>query len=282
MSLNAADGSLPVFSGPTEILDLEADRARLIADLRLAIQSGRYWYAALLETIGRWRLPAEDVEGRQFQYLIADEAFDWLLLAERLIEPIADLVPEVDRRDLLFYGNPPVDVPEDIFKQLLGPTKYRAHLNYLYGVVLEESLLIAVQRDIEKENRSRAYREDRRLVETLHQRLYGKTLEELRPAFRSARQQPDREEFTQAEWKEFIYWLFKLRLRYWDKARIASDTRKAIQTLDCLRNERRKYLARPLPVEPNVIEAALAGQDSFPDAYPPPPPASTFERPTAD
>ena len=31
--------------------------------------------------------------------------------------------------------------------------------------------------------------------------------------------------------KEFTYWLFKMRLTKWDPARVASDTRKGINTL---------------------------------------------------
>ena len=34
--------------------------------------------------------------------------------------------------------------------------------------------------------------------------------------------------------KEFTYWLFKLRVNLWDPARVASDTRKAMQKLSSL------------------------------------------------
>jgi hypothetical protein len=34
--------------------------------------------------------------------------------------------------------------------------------------------------------------------------------------------------------KEFTYWLFKYRVHYWDPARVASDTRKAMLRLDVL------------------------------------------------
>ena len=42
--------------------------------------------------------------------------------------------------------------------------------------------------------------------------------------------------------KEFTYWLHKLRIKLWDPARVASDTRKAIRRLDQLeqgKNENR-------------------------------------------
>jgi hypothetical protein len=262
----------------TAVFDLQADTARLLANFRAAILGGRYWYVALLETIGRWRLPVEEIGGRRFQYLVGEEALDWLLLAERLIGPVADLIPESEWLDLLFYGVPPVDVPEDVLKELLGPTKYRAYLNYLYGIDLEEALIVAVQREIEKENRSRAYREDRRISETLHQRLYGKSLEDLRQAFHAARGAADRDALTQTEWKEFVYWLFKQRLRYWDKARIASDTRKAIRSFECLRNERRRHLARPVTPSPDVIDSVLVETEVLAtDPFQTPAPGGAFE-----
>ena len=251
----------------TAVLDPQADSRRLIAEFRAAILAGKYWYLALLETIGQWRLPSEEIAGREYHYLIADEAFDWLVLAERLIEPIADLIPESDRINLLFYGAPPVDLSEEDFKNLIGPTKYRAHLNFVYGVLLEEALLIAVQREIEKENRSRAYREDRRTAETLYQRLYGQSLDQLRLAFHTSRLQPDRESITQAEWKEFTYWLFKRRLRYWDKARIASDTRKAIRSLERLRNERLHHLGLPLTATPEMTEFETTDPSALSDSF---------------
>ncbi|HEX2173747.1 MAG TPA: hypothetical protein VHL09_15015 [Dehalococcoidia bacterium] len=260
------------------VLDPRADAARLLTDFRAGILGGRHWYVALLETIGRWRLPVEEIDGRRFQYLIADEALDWLLLAERLVGPVADLIPESDWTDLLFLGVPPVEVPEDVLKSLLGPTKYRAYLNYLYGVELEEALIVAVQQEIDKERRSRAYHDDRRTSESLHQRLYGKTLEDLRQAFHAARGQGDRDTLSQTEWKEFVYWLFKHRLRYWDKARIASDTRKAIRAFECLRNERRRHLARPFAPAADVVDAVLIeSQVLSTDPFQPAPSTSAFD-----
>src|SRR6266508_2703561 len=81
----------------------------IIADLRDEIQSGEPWYPALLRAVGRWRLPAERVDGRQFNYLIGGEAFDWLLLAERLTDELTGLIPAAQRDALLFYGRAPDD-----------------------------------------------------------------------------------------------------------------------------------------------------------------------------
>jgi len=70
--------------------------------MRQEILAGTHWFEALLDAVGRWRLPEETVLGREYRYLIGSEAFDWLLLAERLLGEVVDLVPPIDRDALLF------------------------------------------------------------------------------------------------------------------------------------------------------------------------------------
>src|ERR1700674_220641 len=102
-------------------------RARAILDeFCSCVQSGAPWYPALLDAIARWPLPQEWVEGRYFRYLIGGEAFDWLLLAERLLEAVEDLVSEEDRMALLFRAVPPAEQSADAFREAIGPAKHRA------------------------------------------------------------------------------------------------------------------------------------------------------------
>ncbi len=56
--------------------------------LEQAIIGGKHWYIALLEAIGLWTGSEETYNGRHYCYLIDGEAFDWLLLAERLCEAV--------------------------------------------------------------------------------------------------------------------------------------------------------------------------------------------------
>ncbi|GAI16526.1 unnamed protein product, partial [marine sediment metagenome] len=51
----------------------------VIRYLEQAIVSGKHWYIALLEAIGLWTTAEETHNGRHYRYLIAGEAFDWLL-----------------------------------------------------------------------------------------------------------------------------------------------------------------------------------------------------------
>ena len=52
---------------------------------RTALDAGDPWFDALMRAIALWESPDETVDGRQYRYLIGGEAFDWLLLAERLL-----------------------------------------------------------------------------------------------------------------------------------------------------------------------------------------------------
>ena len=49
--------------------------------------------------------------------------------------------------------------------------------------------------------------------------------------FRQEKGYPEIDSITLGELKEFTYWLFKYRLKKCEKARIASDTRKALEYL---------------------------------------------------
>ena len=44
-----------------------------------------------------------------------------------------------------------------MFRDFIGPTKYRAYLNYWYGVIVEEALQLAVEEEVRKRYRARGY-----------------------------------------------------------------------------------------------------------------------------
>ncbi|MEC9014746.1 MAG: hypothetical protein VYA78_09260, partial [Chloroflexota bacterium] len=56
----------------------------VLLHLRMDLAAGVPWQKALLEAVGRWTTVEEVLDGREYRYLIQGEAFDWLLLAERL------------------------------------------------------------------------------------------------------------------------------------------------------------------------------------------------------
>jgi hypothetical protein len=204
---------------------------RAIDHLKEAVGGGRHWYLALLEAIKLWSSPEECYDGRHRRYLIGGEAFDWLTLAERLCGEVAGLIPEAELTALLFRDQAPVELTKDDFKELIGESKYKAYLNYLYGVLLEEVLLQATTEEIRKTKRVSGLTGDAGVVNEAYQQIYGANEEDLLDRFRREKHLPKSKSLILGEAKEFTYWLFKLRLYTSDKSRAASDTKKALTKL---------------------------------------------------
>ena len=210
-----------------------ASDAGVIRYLEQAITGGKHWYIALLEAIGLWTVAEEVHNQRRYCYLIAGEAFDWLLLAERLCQAVDGLLPDDEKTALLFHGQPPLNLTVDKFKELIGGGKYHQYLNYFYGITVEEALILAVQEEVRKERRTSGYsNREHDVVGEVYRRIYGATKPVLLKRFRREKGYPHLKSISLTELKEFTYWLFKYRLKQCDKARIASDTKKALQQLN--------------------------------------------------
>jgi hypothetical protein len=212
---------------------LPVSDAEVIRYLERAITGGKHWYIALLEAMGLWMVTEEVYNGRHYCYLIAGEAFDWLLLAERLCQEVDGLLPEDEKVALLFHGQPPLSLTVDRFKELIGSGKYHQYLNYFYGITVEEALILAVQEEVRKERRALGYsNQEHGVINEVYRRIYGATRPVLLRRFRREKGYPNLKSISLTELKEFTYWLFKYRLKQCDKARIASDTKKALQQLN--------------------------------------------------
>ena len=210
-----------------------ADDAEAIRYLEQAIKAGKHWYVALLETFGLWTSAEETDNDRTCRYLIDGEAFDWLLLAERLCEAVDGLLPVDEKEALLFYGKPPLSLSPEQVKKLIGSSKYNQYLNYFYGVVVEQALIMAVEEEVQKERGTLGYNNKHDTADEAYRRIYGATKGGLLKSFRREKGYPQLRSVTLTELKEFTYWLFKYRLNQCDKARVASDTKKAVARLKC-------------------------------------------------
>ena len=206
--------------------------AEAIRYLEQAITGGKQWYIALLEAMKLWAATEEAHNGRIYRYLIAGEAFDWLLLAERLCETVDGLLPEDEKLALLFHGEPPLRLTKEKFRELIGSGKYHQYLNYFYGIIVEEALILAVQEEVRKEWRTLGYIKEYDTIDNeVSRRIYGATKAVLLKRFRREKGYPQLKSISLTELKEFTYWLFKYRLKQCDKARVASDTKKALEQL---------------------------------------------------
>jgi hypothetical protein len=225
--------------------------AEAISYFRQALTAGRPWYSSLLAAIGLWASAEEVYHDRAYQYLIDGEAFDWLLLTERLCEAADGLLPEDEKDALLFRGVPPEELTAAEVRGLIGDAKYRQYLNFFYGVTVEEALLLAVQAEVEKERRVRGF-QGGDATDEVYLRIYGVDREALLKCFRQEKGLPMLKSTGLAEMKRFTYWLFKYRVKRCEKAKIASDTKKA---LDFLRRQwQHKGVSR-------VLAADLAPRD---------------------
>ena len=231
-----------------EVIEVPTGDTEAIRGLRDGIAEGRNWYVSLLEAVRLWSSPEEDYRGRHYQYLVDNEAFDWLILTERLCQELDGLVPERDRTNLLFFGIPPIQLSKDQFKNLVGPSKYKAHLNYFYGILVERFLLLSATEEIRKKKTALGLNNDNGVVDEAYKRIYGATQSALLKQFRRERHYPHLRSIRLRELNEFTYWLFKYRIKTRDKSLVASDTKKGLAKLHELLNAKARP-AYPLPLE---------------------------------
>ncbi len=246
---------------------VEPDAGGLLAIFHTQLRAGRPWFDALLDCIRDWEMPRETLNGREFVYLIEQEAFDWLLLAERICDSAPPgLLPPAEVDALLVDEAPPVTLSETAFQERLGTAKYWAHLNFLYGVRVEQALQLAVERVLLKERNSFAFSHARQDLDAdVFGRIYGARQPDLLREYRTAVHRPDAdpERLEHAEWQAFTYWLFRRRLQRQDPARVASDTRQGLDMLYELeaakqrRNRRAAACNQPPVNEADVIDGVL-------------------------
>ena len=217
------------------------DSRRLaIKHLKSALSDGRDWPEALLEAMALWAVPEERRRRRKHSYFIAGEAFDWLLLAERLLDETRGVVPQEELETLLFEGKFPDRFDTERVQELLGVDKYRGYLNFYYGVTVEEALQLACELELRKRDTSNGVRYRNAYAEKAFPKIYLKTREELLSMFRESKKVESDGVESMAEHRAFTYWLFKYRWSNSDKARIASDTTKGLRQLELMENAVRR------------------------------------------
>ncbi|MFC1847236.1 hypothetical protein ACFLW5_00255 [Chloroflexota bacterium] len=209
-----------------------AGNAEAIRHLQQAISGGEHWYIALLEAVGLCDTAEETTNGRTYRYIIGGEAFDWLVLVERLCEAVDGLLPNDEKAPLLFYGKSPLDLSAEKFKELIGSVKHHQYLNYFYGITVEEALILAVQDEVRKEKWSSGRIKEQDTANETYRRIYGATKTIMLRRFRKEKGYPQLNSISLTQLKEFTYWLFKYRLKQCDKAKVASDTKKALKWLN--------------------------------------------------
>ncbi len=204
---------------------------------RECLRAGKPWFPCLLEAIAQWDQAEEEVDGQRYRYLVGGEAFDWLVLAQRLCAGADGLVPVDEVERLLCHGRPPVETDRHQFRRLIGASKHRAYLNFFYGVVVEEALMGVVEEEVRKEQSSLGLLGESGLLDEVCRRIYDASHSTLLARFRLERGYPQEPVTGLEELKEFTYYLFKYRLKNSEPDKVASDTRKGLLYLHSQRGD---------------------------------------------
>lgn len=240
----------------------DGETARILGDLsRRTEQDPATWRENIFDATSRWHLPLEKVSGDdEYVYFIAGEAFNWRRLAERLAWHIELLLPDelvVELRqwvedDHIFGG-----IEESDFRRILGSDKWRAYLNYFYGVTLERCLLVYAGNRIGKQEFSRGRHVTDDALDDAFVALYDASEQELWAQFVAENNAADAEDDVDtshpdearstAQDDEFTYWLFKRRIASTYQVHIAHEVKHGLELFDNVGNadeRRRKMLAQ--------------------------------------
>jgi tRNA-dihydrouridine synthase len=107
--------------------------------------------------------------------------------------------------------------------------------------VVEEALLTVVEEEVLKENGHLTLILGLRIEQEAYRRIYEAEMTDLLTLFRGQMGYANGDSMSLTEKKEFTYWLFKYRVEHSEKAKVASDTRKALAWLQHQWNSSTKH-----------------------------------------
>lgn len=210
----------------------------ILDEFRKTIQGGHPWPEALMDAMASWPAAEEVHQRKRYNYFIAGEAFDWMMLSERILQSVEGLVPIQEQEALITSGMFPAGFDEGRLKERLGVEKHRGYLNYFYGVIVEHALQLSVEVHTHKRLISNGVRYRVDLADEAFKTIYGGSVKEMLDKFRTDTRTPRRKKVAMHESKEFTYWLFKYRVKNADPARLASDTKRGLDQLQKMRAAR--------------------------------------------
>ncbi len=224
--------------------DAPTNHRALLEDLAQNIEDQpAEWQKAFIATIAAWPVENEVVYGETFHYFIGGEAFNWKRLAERIaIELAADGFHNPESHEIFdwiatsgTFGG----LSEQEFRRILGVDGWRAHLNYFYGVHIEQCLLAAVQSRIQKQRYSSGMPPSDDASDRAFMGLYEESEQELWQLFMSENAErlahlidesaDDTRSIALDE--EFTYWLFKRRIENTNAPQVAAETQRGLDMM---------------------------------------------------
>ncbi len=225
-------------------LDIETNRRRLVGGLSSKLKDRTSdWQTAFIETVAAWPIENDTIYGETFHYFIGGEAFNWKRLAERIATQLTEenLSPNLNGEifDWIATSNVFGGLHEQEFRRILGVDGWRAHLNYFYGVQIEQCLIASVQSRIQKRRYSTGMPPSDDASERAYLGLYEDTEQTLYDHFLT--ESTDRLSYLIAESpdasrsialdEEFTYWLFKRRIEHTNAPQIAAETQRGLDMM---------------------------------------------------
>ncbi len=240
--------TITVEAGPEVEVDDDVGYILNVLSSRVGAEPHR-WRDHIFTAISRWSLPSEEISDEPHVYFIGGEAFNWRRLAERLAWHIAFLLPEEEELamghwledDHMFGG-----LEESQFRRVLGHEKWRAFLNYFYGVTLERCLALYAGSRIAKAKFGGGQSVSDDMLDGAFEALYGETEQALWIAFatESGLRIDSGVARSLAIDDEFTYWCFKRRIGTTYLAHVAHEVKHGLEALASITeaDKRRKQL----------------------------------------
>jgi len=196
------------------------------------LHSGEHWYIALLSCLRYWNVEDEKTPRKNHVYLIDGEAFDHMLVSARILKNALkeEIVPKNEVKKFLFSGIAPIELNGSRLTEILGEQRLKESLNFFYGVTAEEALQLAVKDEVRKEVQVLGPHNEAWVNNEAFRRIYRKSFDDMLNIFTSVKNL-NRTHFSTEDLKEYTYFLFKYRVTNSDKAKTASDTKKALSKL---------------------------------------------------
>lgn len=204
----------------------------LIQELKSKIENGINWEKAVVDCISDWDINEEFYRGYKYKYWINNEAFDWMTLTERLGSAIKSYLNKKKYHELIFTGLLPNKSSYEYMKKVISKNKLSQMRNFYYGIIIEDLIYIQKSQQYLKNSLNDINDYDG------YEEIYGKNINLLFQQFAKNIKFTKQSTINLYTYKEFIYWLFKFRIKNSEKTKVASDTNLSIKLAKNILNEK--------------------------------------------
>tara|TARA_Y100001970_G_scaffold225688_1_gene278739 strand:- start:18142 stop:18807 length:666 start_codon:yes stop_codon:yes gene_type:complete len=202
---------------------------KYINQLNQKFNSDELLIDTFLKIIGKWPVKTEIINNIEYKYWIDDEAFNWHLLATRIIFSLNE---ETNKKPLNAFLHSTYLLPGSDQRKIINlfpPDKYRAHLNFIYGVVLEEVIICFNEMEKNKDIINQFHASD--AINAVYLDLYGYNFSEFKRIYEFEKKIKLDKFDSLYSYYDFLYWSWKYRIKKSTPEKIAYDSQSGINFL---------------------------------------------------